>query len=296
MSEQLGIKTSDLVGKRVFARRPTKKNPDGIKKLGHVRAFVFSPDALVCVGFLVKRPDVVLMFRREDDFVAINGFDLIDGDIIIKADNDAFGRGATKALAIPLDKCVLWEGLPVMTENGAVLGIVGSINLELPSGRVTGISLSKGATANALLGKVEIPREMIRGFKLGIGARLADANPRKNGGVSEDEESEQNYGALLVSNEAVTIEAAGGVAKSAGAATAKVAHKAKEVGGQAKEAVKDAAKVAEEKAAPTVKAATAKAGKAINKGAYATGRQLGRTTGMFKGFKDSLEKAMKDDD
>jgi uncharacterized protein YrrD len=295
MSATTNIKTSDLVGKRVFACRPSKKNPDCVKKLGVVRAFVFSPDALVCVGFLVKRPDVALMFRRDDDFVAIGGFNLIDGDVVIKSDSNAFGKGATKTLAIPLDKCVLWEGLPVITEDGRELGLVGSVDIDLPSGRVNGLSVSKGATANALLGKVELPREMIRGFKLGIGARLADANPRKGGGASDDEDA-QNYGALLVSNAAAAIEAAGGVATSAGEATAKVAHKAKEVSTQVQEAAKDIAKTAEEKAAPTVKAATAKAGKAINKGAYATGRQLGRTTGMFKSFKENFEKAMNEDD
>ena len=38
------------------------------------------------------------------------------------------------------------------------------------------------------------------------------------------------------------------------------------------------------------------AGKAVNKGAYATGRQIKRASGMFSAFKEEYDKARKEDD
>jgi hypothetical protein len=188
---------------------------------------------------------------------------------------------------------VLWEGLAVITKSGKTLGNVGSAEVDTTTGRVISITLNNGATANTLLGKINVPAELIVGFKRGIGARLADANPRKGGGDEYlDDEDPQNFGAILVDDAAASIAADGGVAAKAGEGAAKVAVKAREAGESAKVAVA----AAEEKAAPTVKAATAAAGKAVNKGAFATGRQIGRATGMFKGFKENLDKAMKDDD
>ncbi len=43
-----------------------------------------------------------------------------------------------------------------------------------------------------------------------------------------------------------------------------------------------------------MKQATKAAGKAVNKGAYVTGRQIARTQGMFGKFKDNFKSAMQD--
>ena len=68
----------------------------------------------------------------------------------------------------------------------------------------------------------------------------------------------------------------GGLAAKAGEATAVVADRARET----VEAVK-----------PAVSTATKAAGKAVNKGAYATGRQIKRASGMFSAFKEEYDKA-----
>lgn len=47
---------------------------------------------------------------------------------------------------------------------------------------------------------------------------------------------------------------------------------------------------------PAVSTATKAAGKAVNKGAYATGRQIKRASGMFSAFKEEYDKARKEDD
>lgn len=82
----------------------------------------------------------------------------------------------------------------------------------------------------------------------------------------QDEGEEPILGAILVSDEVAELAVEGGLAAKAGEATAVVADRARET----VEAVK-----------PAVSTATKAAGKAVNKGAYATGRQIKRASGMF---------------
>ena len=60
------VHTKDLYNRKIWFSRPRKNDPDAVKKLGRIRSWVFHPKDLRCVGFLVKRPDVALMFHRQD--------------------------------------------------------------------------------------------------------------------------------------------------------------------------------------------------------------------------------------
>ena len=150
---------------------------------------------------------------------------------------------------------------------------MGDVSFDPKTGEVRSLTVTQGATANALLGVREIPGHLIRGFKRGIGAALS-----VNG---QDEGAEPILGAILVSDEVAELSVEGGLAAKAGEATAVVADRARET----VEAVK-----------PAVSTATKAAGKAVNKGAYATGRQIKRASGMFSAFKEEYDKARKEDD
>ena len=176
-------------------------------------------------------------------------------------------------MGVNYDDCVLWAGLPVMGEDGTVYGTVGDVSFDPKTGEVRSLTVTQGATANALLGVREIPGHLIRGFKRGIGMALS-----VNG---QDEGEEPILGAILVSDEVAELSVEGGLAAKAGEATAVVADRARET----VEAVK-----------PAVSTATKAAGKAVNKGAYATGRQIKRASGMFSAFKEEYDKARKEDD
>ncbi len=67
------ITTHELTGVRVVGGK------NGTKRIGKVRRFVFHPKEKRCVGFIVKRPDLLWMFRRKDKFVSIEGYDIVDG-------------------------------------------------------------------------------------------------------------------------------------------------------------------------------------------------------------------------
>lgn len=258
------ITTDELTGVRVIGGKK------GTKRIGKVRRFVFHPKEKRVVGFVVKRPDLLWMFRRKDLFVAVSGYEIEDGRIVVSNDPAATNRAACKALGVDWDACVLWVGLPVMTEDGDALGVVGSVTFDRKTGAVDSITTDSGATANALLGKREIPANLVKGFRRGMGAALAQT------GAEGKESEEVVLGAILVAEEARDIAVEGGLAEKAGEATAVVV---------------DKAHTAVDKAKPVASAAAKKTGEVVNKGAYATGKQIAATKGMFSGFKEEYDKA-----
>ena len=148
--------------------------------------------------------------------------------------------------------------------------MVGSVAFDRRTGAIASVTTDSGATANALLGKREIPANLVKGFKRGMGAALAQTG-------EEGEESEEVVlGAILVADEARDIAVEGGLAEKAGEATAVVV---------------DKAHTAVDKAKPVASAAAKKTGEVVNKGAYATGKQIAATKGMFSGFKEEYDKA-----
>lgn len=258
------ITTDELTGVRVIGGKK------GTKRIGKVRRFVFHPKEKRVVGFVVKRPDLLWMFRRKDLFVAVNGYEIEDGRIVVSNEPAATNRAACKELGVDWDACVLWVGLPVMTEDGDALGVVGSVTFDRKTGAVDSITTDSGATANALLGKREIPADLVKGFRRGMGAALAQT------GAESEESEEVVLGAILVADEARDLAVEGGLAEKAGEATAVVV---------------DKAHTAVDKAKPVASAAAKKTGEVVNKGAYATGKQIAATKGMFSGFKEEYDKA-----
>ena len=246
-------------------------------RIGRVKSCVFHPSEKRCVGFIVKRPDFLWMFRRKDLFVALDGFEFVDGRIMVKDDGAATGPAACRRLGVNWDDCILWEGMPLMTADGTAVGYVGNITFSLVTGEVSEVVASNGATAKYLLGTLTVPSELIRGFKRGMGAQLAVRSDSRE----DVPESEAFTGAILVSDEVWTLQPEGGWAEAAGEFSAKAAARVKE-------------KVAEYK--PKVQEATQVAGEAINEGAHAVGKQVAASKGMFAEFKENFDKAKNGED
>ena len=260
------VSTSDYVGVRVV--EAGKKND---KRVGKVYRFVFHPTEKRVVGFLVKRPDLLLMFHRKDSFVALDGFHIEDGRVMINDDKEATGNAAVKRLGLDWDNCVLWIGMPVVTKSGAQLGYVGNVVFDIKTGVVDSFDVDTGAMNDAIVGKITIPAAMVRGFKRGVGTALAEVDEHGQG----DETAE--LGAILVDDAAADIQAVGGAAEAAGEAVAVASDKAHK---------------AVETAKPKVQEASRAAGEAVEKGVHATGKQLGKSKKMFADFKDEFDKAL----
>lgn len=242
---------------------------NGTSHIGKVRRLVFHPRERRVVGFIVKRPDLALMFHRKDLFVSINGFDIVDGRVVVRQTPDATDKGACKALGIDWDICVMWEGLPLMTESGETLGMVGTVTFDRETGAISTVAADAGATANTLLGTRVIPASYIKGFRRGIGVALV----QQDEAGAEQDEDEIELGAILVSDEAMKLVAEGSVAEKAGAATAVAVNK---VNTTVKPAVTNAAKATTQ---------------AVGKGVRAVGKRAEETKDAFSGFKEEYDKA-----
>ncbi|NTU89443.1 MAG: hypothetical protein HGA54_05995 [Actinobacteria bacterium] len=285
--------TKHMRGTRVLGGKKGKR------KIGKVSVTVFHPEEPRVVGYIVKRPDILWMIKRSDKFIAFDACEMVDGRIVAKLGNDSWDEAATKRLGIDYDKCILWENMPIKTEDGFELGHVGVVAFNDYTGKVTSISSSDGAAARAILGAYEIPVEMISGY---------------------------NKGYLVVSTQARDVEASGGVAAKAGRTTAKatksltvasvkagnaINESAYALGGligKAKSSIEsitedvepeDAAQPAlgesgaseaETKVAEDVKSSK------TDVAARAVGEHLGKTKGMFSSFKEEYKKGASKDD
>lgn len=258
------------------------------KKIGKVRRFVFHPSEKRVIGFTVKRPDAALMFHRKDLFVALNGFYLEDGQVVVKDEASATDHGAIKALGVDWDACVIWVGMPVVTQSGQFLGYVDEVTFDSQTGAVHSFKTENGAANDVILGKRTVPGKLVKGFKRGIGMAIAPMG-QYNG---EDPDEAAETGAILVADEVLDLSAEGGAAAAAGKATAVVADKAKK--GAAK--AKDAASAQAQRAKPTAKKVAKKTSEAVDAGTFAVGKQLGKASGMFAAFKEEFDKASKGED
>lgn len=293
MSQQTLLAVSGLLNKKVFAVKKGKE--DTYRRIGKVRRFVFHPTEKRVIGFIVKRPDMALMFHRSDLFIAIDRAQVVEGGLIVELTGAATDQAACKRLGVEWAKCLLWLGMEIVTEDGETLGRVGDISFEEQTGRVIAIRRNEGATARLLLGVEEIPADLIRGFRFGVGSQMADyqnEDAGADGSSDEDDAPEQeveNRGAILVSNAVRDLDPQGGLAEKAGAASARATQRGKEALGKA-------SKAAREKTDAAMGDLGEKAEDALNRGAYATGRQIGRAKGMFGAFMDEYRKARDGED
>ena len=124
------ITTKELYNVRVMGGK------NASKRIGKVRAFVYHPKERRCIGIMVKRPDLLWMFHRKDLFVSLDGFEFEDGRVVLADDAKTRDKAACKAIDVRLDDCVIWGGMPVVTESGATLGTVGVVTFSLVTGKV----------------------------------------------------------------------------------------------------------------------------------------------------------------
>ena len=272
-----GISTKELSGLAVVDGRKQKR-------IGKVRYFIFHPDEARVVGFTVKRPDKLLMLKRKDLFVQLRGFDVEDGNLVVRDDPAATDAEACRALGIDWERCVLWIGMPAMTEQGDVLGFIDDAVFDPFTGDIDHLSIATGKTKDALLGRREVRSEHIIGFRRGQGIALA---PMGEYDGSEDDASTQR-GAIVVDRACLAETRKGGLSEAAGKASAVVVHKAR----RGAAAAKQQASAAYNQAKPEAKKAAASAGEAINQGAYAAGEHVAKLGGMFSAFKDEFVKGM----
>lgn len=212
---------NDYQGVRVFVTkkaRKDKKNPDApterLAKFGKILMAVFAPDGRRLVGFLVRRPDVAGMVKRQDAFLAWDSFEPCERGVCVTRPEDGLDDAARKRLGIDWDSCILWEGMDARTRSGKVLGYVNDVDFDAKTGQAITFYVGDGGVARALVGSFEIPASMVLGYA---------PNKAKN----------TEGGFMVVSDEAENLVVDGGAAAKAGEAWAAAKAKGSEVGHKA---------------------------------------------------------------
>lgn len=275
---------------RVYVRNKKGK----LKKYGKVHQVIFHPSKPLAIGIAVKRPDLLLMKKRDDRFVAFDRLKRIDEGLEVVDGADSWGTAACKRLGVDYDKCIIWDYMSVRTVSGTELGLIKDVRYDEQSRQVDSIDISPSAANRAILGASRIPVDMVKGYR---------------------------DGAIVVADEAASLEEAGGLAAKAGEAWAKGKHDASEVRAKAQEKAEAAGQKAEEKASEGAYKAGQSIGKTrkdwndafdkheakkaaeqesgdlsgIDKAANDLGKQLGKAGRMFKDFKKELDEQAKSD-
>ena len=237
---------------------PQELAPADLRLVGQVRRVVFNPAGDRVVGYLVRRPDVAGVVKREDAFVALDAVVANDEGLVVGRP-DGMGDEARKRLQLDWDACILWCGMDARTSGGKELGWVDDVRFSAKTGRVDCFYVGDGSVARSLVGNVVIPASMLRGY--------AD-------------------GCLIVDAQAARLELDGGLAAKAGEGYAR----AKLGGKQVASKVGKAAGSAAEKGAYGLGKTIGKAKKTVkSKGK----KRLGSTKGMFGAFMEEYKKASK---
>ena len=205
-------------------RRKDAENPDAKpkhKKIGTIDVAVFHPTEPRIVGFIVKRPDAMMMVKREDRFLAWDRFAAKDDKIFADDAKDSWDEAACKRLGIDYDACIVWEFMPIRTNDGASMGYVDDIRFSTKTGRIKRVHSTEGGLIKALLGEAGIPLSAVRGYR---------------------------DGAIEVDLSARELEPEGGLAAKAGAASAKAKYKVETGSKKAEKRAHEVGKKAEQKA------------------------------------------------
>lgn len=266
--------TSQLDGKQVFRKKVSRKGETSYTKVGKIHLTVFSPDGKTVLGFLVKRPDLALMVKREDVFVAFDSLVPYEKGYVIEGEA-ATDNAARKRLDIDWDNCLLWNGMDARTTKGKTLGFVGNVSYDAETGAVEAFHIGDGNVAKGLVGAIKIPVDMFVGYESGF---------------------------LVLTPEAADVQPSGGLAATAGESYARAKQNAAEATAKAAAKVDEAVQEGSYKLGKTI----GKAKKSVKKkakevtgsvdakdAAKAAGKQISKYGNMFKAFKDEFDEASK---
>ncbi len=151
--------TKDFQGAKVLGGKR------GTKNLGRIKYAVFHPEEARLVGYVVKRPDVLLMFQRSDKFLAFDSFRVLDGRVVAYSDADAWDEAACKRLGFSFEDCFIWEGMSLRTESGQELGRINEVVYDEQTGSALSFVVTQGASW--LVGKGQVPVNLLQRFKDG---------------------------------------------------------------------------------------------------------------------------------
>lgn len=166
---------AQLLGRRVLKELPASRRTkrDGTerepKQLGRVHQVVFAPNGRRVIGITIKRPDVAGMVRRDDVFCLLDALTELDAKtLLVPDDPTVYDKAAIKRLGVDWERCIIWGGMDVRTESGQNLGFVSDVRFDADSGEVHFLAVGRGGFDEGLVGVLQIPSGMYRGYADGF--------------------------------------------------------------------------------------------------------------------------------
>lgn len=205
-----------------------------LSSIGKIHLTVCSPSGKRVVGFLIRRPDIAGMIKQKDAFIALDSFAVCDYGLVATRGDESFDDAARERLHLPWDKCIIWAGMDAKTTNGRELGWVNDFSFDAKSGKIQTFFVGDGGVASSLVGFVEVPSDMLRGYENGF--MLLDPEAAKlalDGGLAA--KAGEGYAKAKIEGKAAGKKAA----KVAGTAVEKGAYGLGRLIGKAKRSIEE---------------------------------------------------------
>jgi len=271
--------TAEFTGVRVLAGKK------GTRRIGKILRAVFYPDDYRLAGYIVKRPDLLLMFKRQDRFFAWDRFKVVDGRVVVSDEKGSWDKAAWQRLGLDWEQALILQGLPVLDSAGQEIGQVSDVEYDPQNGITEALLLSVGFGTKALIGQLRLPVTDIKQCKnsqlvLRQGAQIPDL---EGGLAAKAGEQAAIVGNIVKTQADAASTAVGELAEKAGKGVEKLGYKTGKAIGKAQRQIKKSSKQI-----------TNDGEGLVDSSSKALGRQIGKTRGMFKAFQDEYKKASED--
>ncbi|MBN2247098.1 MAG: PRC-barrel domain-containing protein [Coriobacteriia bacterium] len=135
------------------------------RQLGRVSAVLFHPSEPRVVGVQVDRGAILGVIDQRPRYVPLDDL-RIAGDEALAIEKDALPKDneGERALGYSWDESVIWHGMPVSSTTGEQVGTVNDAEFDASTGEITVLRVSTGAVGDLAVGRLEVPRAIVRGF------------------------------------------------------------------------------------------------------------------------------------
>ncbi|MHB1135453.1 MAG: PRC-barrel domain-containing protein [Coriobacteriia bacterium] len=135
------------------------------RQLGHISAVLFHPSEPRVVGLQVAKGAVLGVIDQRPRYVQLAEVTAgADQTLAIEADALPKDSAGERVIGFSWDETVIWHGMPVISAAGDQVGTIGDADFDATTGELTMLQISTGAVGDLAVGRLEVPRTLVRGF------------------------------------------------------------------------------------------------------------------------------------
>lgn len=135
------------------------------RQLGRISAVLFHPSEPRVVGLQVDKGAVLGVIDQRPRYVRLTEVTAgPDETLAIEADALPKDNAGERALGFSWEETVIWHGMPVISATGDQVGTVRDADFDAATGDLALLQVSTGAVGDLAVGRLEVPRALVRGF------------------------------------------------------------------------------------------------------------------------------------